>query len=76
MISAIYGLALSAGGNRVVTGVRIEHVVGDPGRGEEKGYALGLQIMRAAMRALSTEISEPTLFRPAATDTGKELESA
>ena len=62
MISAIYDLALSSGANRVVRGVRIEHVVGDPGRGAEKGYARGLQIVRSAVAALATDVDGPSLF--------------
>ena len=37
MISAIYELPLNTGANRVVRGARIEHVIGDPGLGPEKG---------------------------------------
>jgi hypothetical protein len=62
MISAVYDLALSSGANRVVRGVRIEHVVGDPGRGAEKGYARGLQIVRSAVAALATDVDGPSLF--------------
>jgi hypothetical protein len=63
MISAIYDLALSTGANRVVRGVRIEHVVGDPSRGAEKGYARGLQIVRTAVDALATPVDGPSLFQ-------------
>jgi hypothetical protein len=64
MISAIYELPLNTGANRVVRGARIEHVIGDPNLGAEKDYEYGMRIVRAALRALETEVSAPTLFSP------------
>ena len=64
MVSAIYGLALSTSANRVVRGVRIEHVCGDPELGPEKDYAYGLEITRTAVHALQTAVPGPTLFNP------------
>ena len=64
MISAIYDLALTTGANRVIRGARIEHVCGDPDLGEEKDFAYGLEIVRAALSALQTQVSGPTLFEP------------
>ena len=68
MISAIYDLALSTGANRVVRGCRIEHVCGNPELGPEKDRAYGMQILRAALRALRTEVAGPTLFEPSRED--------
>ncbi len=64
MISAIYNLALTTGANRVIRGARIEHVCGDPNLGAEKDYAYGMHIVRTALAALCTPVSEPTLFDP------------
>ena len=64
MISAIYEFALTTGANRVVRGSRIEHVCGDPGLGPEKDYAYGMRIVTAALDALATAVSGPTLFDP------------
>jgi hypothetical protein len=64
MISAIYDLALTTGASRVIRGARIEHVCGDPDLGEEKDFAYGLEIVRAALNALQTQVSGPTLFEP------------
>ena len=64
MISAIYGLALNTGANRVIKGARIEHVCGDPELGEEKDFAYGMEIIRTALRALETPVTGPTLFEP------------
>jgi hypothetical protein len=64
MISAIYDLALTTGANRVIRGARIEHVCGDPHLGPEKDYAYGMRIIRTALEALCTPVTEPTLFDP------------
>ncbi len=64
MISAICGLALTTGANRIVKGARIEHVCGDPQLGEEKDFAYGMEIVRTALKALETPVTEPTLFEP------------
>ena len=64
MISAIYNLALTTGANRVVRGARIEHVCGDPNLGPEKDYAYGMRIVRMALEAICTPVTEPTLFDP------------
>ena len=65
IISAIYELALSTGANRVVKGIRIEHVCGDPTLPPEKDFALGVQITRTALQSLKVKVKEPTLFDPA-----------
>jgi hypothetical protein len=64
MISAIYGLALTTGANRVVRGARIEHVCGNPELGPEKDYEYGLRITRTAVHAIATQVQGPTLFDP------------
>ena len=66
MISAIFGLALTTGANRVVRGARIEHVCGDPQLGPGNDEAYSLLIVRTALRALQAPVSEPTLFDPVA----------
>ena len=72
MISAIYGLALTTGANRVVRGARIEHVCGDPGLGPEKDAAYGMEIVGTALKALQTAVAEPTLFEPGQTTSARE----
>ncbi len=64
MISAIYGLALNTGANRVIKGARIEHVCGDPELGPVKDFAYGMEIIRTALKSLETAVTEPTLFEP------------
>lgn len=65
MISAIFGLALTTGANRVVRGARIEHVCGDPSLGPAKDAEYGELIVRTALHAISSTVEEPTLFDPA-----------
>ncbi len=65
MISAIFSLALTTGAPRVVRGSRIEHVCGNPSLGPEKDRAYSSEIVGTALKALSTGVSEPTLFEPA-----------
>ena len=58
-------LALGTGANRVVRGVRIEHVCGDPSLSPEADAQRMSRIVDAALRALRTPVSGPTLFEPA-----------
>lgn len=64
MISAIYELARSTGANRVIRGIRIEHVCGDPSLPPEMDFSLGLQIIRTALQSLKVKVKEPTIFDP------------
>lgn len=64
MITAIYGLALTIGANRVVKGSRIEHVCGDPQLGPENDLDFSLRIVRTALKALEENVCGPTLFDP------------
>ncbi len=76
MISAIYELALSTGANRVVKGVRIEHVCGDPNLPADRDFAVGLQIVRTALVSLKIAVNGPTFFDPATFEPAVEGNSA
>ncbi len=65
MIGALPAIGLSANANRVVRGVKIQHVCGDPNLPEEADTALSLRIVQAALEALQAPVSGPTLFEPA-----------
>lgn len=73
MISAIYGLAITTGANRVIRGARIEHVCGDPGLGAEKDFAFGMEIVRTALEAIQTTVTGPTLFEPGQPSPAREV---
>ena len=57
-------IPLSVGASRVVRGVRVPHVCGDPALSGEKDHELRVRIVDTALRALTTEVSGPTLFEP------------
>ena len=63
MVSALPPIALQAGGNRVVKGVKIEHVCGDPSLGSAGDAALRRRIVERCLEALQTAVSSPTLFQ-------------
>ena len=65
-MSALPALALNVGALRVVRGIRIEHVCGDPSLSPEEDQELSEAIVLAALRALQTPIDGPTLFEPGA----------
>jgi glycine reductase complex component B subunit gamma len=62
VITALPPLALQAGANRVVQGIRIEHVCGDPSLSPEADRALRRRIVGLALRALSTDVPRATVF--------------
>jgi glycine reductase len=61
-------VALGAGANRVVRGVRVEHVCGDPGLSDAADLALRRRIVSTALRALETPVDGPTRFDPDASE--------
>ena len=67
MMSAIPVIPLSVGANRVVRGVRVPHVVGDPSLSVEKDRETAMRIVLTALRAIQTSVTEPTLFEPSET---------
>jgi glycine reductase complex component B subunit gamma len=62
MVSALPPVALQAGGNRVIKGVKIEHVCGDPSLGRDGDAALRRRIVERCLEALRTCVDAPTLF--------------
>jgi glycine reductase len=66
LISAIPTIPLAAGVSRVVRGVRVEHVCGDPRLSAENDAQVATRIVENALEALNTDVAEPTLFDSAA----------
>jgi glycine reductase len=64
LLSAMPVLALGAGANRVVRGVRIEHLCGDPTLSAEEDARLMARLVETALAALRTNVEGPTLFDP------------
>ncbi len=64
MIGALPAIGLAANANRVVRGVKVQHPCGDPKLPTEADAELSLSICRAALTALETAVTGPTLFEP------------
>jgi glycine reductase complex component B subunit gamma len=64
VISALPPLALQAGANRVVQGVRIEHVCGDPSQTPDLDRRLRRRLVERGLEVLQTAVTGPTLFHP------------
>ncbi len=65
VISALPPLAMQAGANRVVQGVKIEHVCGDPSQTPDLDRRLRRRLVERSLEVLQTSVSGPTLFHPA-----------
>ena len=63
VISALPPLAMQAGANRVVQGVKIEHVCGDPALAPEANRALRRRLVEQALRTLGISVERPTLVQ-------------
>ena len=55
-------VAQRVGASRIVTGGRIPHPASDPSRPPEAERAFRRNLVRTAIRALQTPVSEPTVF--------------
>ena len=63
-ISAIPMIPVSVGTSRVVQGISVEHVCGEPELSPERDQRLQKHITMTALEALQTEVDKPTLFTP------------
>ena len=58
-------IPLSVGASRVVQGISVEHVCGEPELSPERDHRLQKNITMTALKALQTAVTGPTLFHPA-----------
>ena len=70
-MSALPMIPLAVGANRVVRGVRVEHVCGDPGLSADLDKALARRIVETAIESLQTPVDGPTEFIPSDTAADK-----
>jgi glycine reductase len=63
-ITALPTIASEMGVNRIVGGVGIPHPLGDPARPKTEERELRRQLVGAALRALATPVTGPTVFQP------------
>jgi len=61
-VSAVPAIPMSLGVPRVVRGVAITHVLGDPTLPPAREADLRRRLLETAVRALTADVSEPTLF--------------
>ncbi len=66
-MSALPVIPISVNASRVVRGVRVPHVVGDPSLAVEKDREIAMRIVLTAIRSIQAEVTGPTLFEPADT---------
>jgi len=64
LVSAMYPVAEQVRANRIVKGVSIPHPCGDPSLPPELDAKLRREIVQTALRALESDVKEPTLFSP------------
>lgn len=76
LISAIPMIPLAAEASRVIKGIRVEHVCGDPNLTDENDRRLMRRIVETALRAMRTEVSGPTLFDPSESVRDEEIAHA
>lgn len=62
-IAATPPIPMTVGSNRIVPAVAIPHPCGDPRLTQEQERIIRIKIITEALRALTTEISEQTVFR-------------
>jgi glycine reductase complex component B subunit gamma len=63
-VTSLASVALKIGANRVLRGARFSHPCGQPTLSPEDERSWRVRLVRAAVDALRTPVSEPTLFEP------------
>ena len=57
-------IPISVGTSRVVQGISVEHVCGEPELSPDRDQRLQKNITMTALKALQTQVDKPTLFTP------------
>lgn len=61
-ICTVTPISLTVGANRIVPAVAIPHPLGNPKLDPDEEYKLRQKIVDEALRALTTEVTEQTVF--------------
>lgn len=61
-IATIIPIMLTVGANRIVPGIAIPHPTGDPALGPEGDKEVRRELLLRSFKAMTTEISEQTIF--------------
>lgn len=62
-MATITTISESVGANRIVPTIAIPYPVGDPSLGEKEDAIVRDELVERAIRALSTEVASPTIFK-------------
>lgn len=62
--TAIPTVPLTVGQSRIIPGKAIPHVLGDPHLPPDREKAYRRALVEQALKALSTEVAGPTVFKP------------
>lgn len=64
LVTAMYPVAEQVRARRIIKGVSIPHPCGDPALPAELDERLRKQIVETALKALESDVQEPTVFAP------------
>ena len=62
LITALPGVAMKIGANRIFRGKSFSHPCGDPSVDADAEHRFRVGLIRQALAALQTPVTEPTLF--------------
>jgi betaine reductase len=61
-VCTVVPISMTVGANRIDPAVAIPHPLGNPQLNRDEEFALRTSIVEKALKALSTEVSEQTIF--------------
>ena len=61
-LCTVVPISRTIGANRIIPAVGIPYPLGDPTEGEEESYKIREKLVRRAVKALQTPITEQTVF--------------
>ncbi len=61
-VCTVTPISMTVGANRIVPAIAIPHPLGNPKLTAEEEYSLRMNIVKKALKALSTEVEGQTIF--------------
>lgn len=61
-MATVVPISKTIGANRIIPGVGIPYPLGDPTQGEEDSYKIREKMVRRALKALQTPVTDQTVF--------------
>lgn len=61
-VCTVTPISMTVGANRIVPAIAIPHPLGNPKLSKEEEYELRMNIVKKALKALSTEVEGQTIF--------------